>query len=116
MSNRAIRSLPSYHAIFAEATVRREPRSKRIHCPFPCADQRVAREPSKVFAGTFPSLALAAAEMIESRMGSAPITLTHHITVNAESALTSLFPPIFGDHKPNLYRVRTRGCCFVMPH
>src|SRR5688572_20665612 len=42
-----------------KSTRRVAPRSYRIHWPSPAADHRVARLPSTVFAGTFPSLALA---------------------------------------------------------
>src|SRR5215207_11210824 len=58
-SNRACRWSPWYHAIHTSCTVALPPRSNWIHSGSPCADQRVAKFPSRVLAGTLPSCELA---------------------------------------------------------
>src|SRR5215208_5831778 len=62
-SNVLVRTSPSKNAIFTKLTVFDDPRSRRIHWPSPCADQRVARLPSTAFAGTLPSSVLAVTDV-----------------------------------------------------
>src|SRR5436190_21683506 len=62
------------------------PRSSRSHCPSPCADQRVASEPSTELAATLPSSALTVAETTARRVGEAPKAATEPSTARAVAA------------------------------
>src|SRR5258708_25888602 len=97
MSKRELRWSPWYQAIFAKFMCAEAPRSKRIHCPSPDADQRVPGKPSSVLAGTLPSLALAVAE-ITGRRTSGPAIATELQAASAahtEPRSQPLLPPIF---------------------
>src|ERR1043165_7065810 len=110
MSNRALRRSPLYQAILTEPTLVGEPRSKRIHCPSPFADQRVVRDPSRVLAGKFPSLALSDVGTAYRRSGIAPITLPAQVIatrINADNTRISLVRSLPHDGITNRLIVRT---------
>src|SRR5947199_6557356 len=71
MSKDATRLSPRYHAMPRRFRAVSAPMSYRIHCPSPCADQRVARLLSSVFCGRLPSFALATTDATGSGVRSA---------------------------------------------
>src|ERR1043166_7531534 len=76
------------------------PRSKRIHCPSPWADQRVTSEPSTALAATLPSSALAVTEATGNGAAFVSNTPSEKKAANAQASTTGLPWPHRREPKP----------------